>query len=417
MALALSIVGPEIRAESQQRSAPNQPKLRQIEGNWVVSGIEKVSSQHIRLNGNLILERNARLELEDCTLEIVGSGSREHLVDWRGGTLVTRDTKIGGYVREDGVPIHTVFHLFDGRWDAIDTVVQYAYGVSFNNETKGILRGTRMDAGPRPDAIIASGKADIELTDSTFPIALGIYCLAGGSTTLDLPIREQVTATFDNSNTPGVEYRMKLTRHTVPDQWFVFLRRIEMERPPCKVILRDCPRVLVSLLGHNLQGEVNLSGDLAKPLKLGNLTLSNTEKPVGISMYCLYCTGDKTDLTVHGPAIIAELMHWGGKLNMQGTPGKNDLTLLCTTLEAKGSAQMRLENVHLGRPLTWTEQETMGEANVGENAILTGSEISVNRVVLHTRDKGSISLEGVRELGPIVKRLEGGAIEMSFADN
>lgn len=417
ISLAFQVVQPLVCAASKQKEPLERKKIRQMKGDWVVSGIEKVSHSHIRLNGNLILKRDARLELEHCTLEIIGSGSREHLVDWQGGTLITRNTAIGGYVRKDGVPIHTVFHLYDGRWEAIDTIVQYAYGVSFNDKAEGILRGTRMNAGPRPDAIIASGKADIELTDSTFPIALGIYCLKGGSTTLDLPVRKPVTALFDSTNTPGVEYRMRLTRHIVPDQWFVFLRRIEMQRPPCKVILRDCPRVLVSLLGHNLQGQVNLSGDLKEPLKLGNLTLSKTEKPVGISMYCLYCTGGKTDLSVHGPAIIAELMHWGGKLKMKGTPGKNDLTLLCTTLEAKGSAKIHLENVHMGRPLTWTEQETMGEANVADNAILTGNHISTNRVVLHTRDKGQITLKNIKELGPIVKRLEGGSIRVNLAND
>ncbi|MBN2270174.1 MAG: hypothetical protein JXN61_06145, partial [Sedimentisphaerales bacterium] len=210
-----------------QVTPPERSHLHRQDGDWVVSGIRwSISNKHIRLNGNLILERNALLELENCTIEIIGSGSREHLVDWRGGTLITRNTTIGGYVRDDGVPIHTVFNLHDGRWDAFDTVIQYSYGVTFNDNTKGILRGTRITPGPRPDAIIASGKADIELVDSTFPIALGIYCLAGGSTTLDLPVRRPLTVVFDAENTPGAEYSMKLTRHTVPDQWFVFLRRI-----------------------------------------------------------------------------------------------------------------------------------------------------------------------------------------------
>jgi hypothetical protein len=379
-------------------------------GDWIVIGNEKVTGQHILLDGNLVIKKAARLELQGCTLEIIGKGSREHFVDWQGGTLVTKNVTIGGYVRPDGVPIHTVFHLYDGLWEAEDTIVQYAYGVSFHAETRGILRGIRMNAGPRPDAIIASGKADIELTDSSFPLALGVYCNKGGHAQLNLPIKKPVTTIFDGTNTPGVEYTMKLTRHIVPDMWFLFLRRMSMNMPQCTITIQHCPKVLVSLLGHNLNGQVRLSKDLSTLLKLGSTTLCKADEPVGISMYSVYCSGDKTDLTVKGPAIIAELMQWGGQLAIQGSPGKNDLMLLCTTLELKGSAKMNLQNVHLGRPLTWSDQENIGEANVGNNALLQGTDISINRVVLHTRDMGRINLDNVEELGDMIIRKEGGSI-------
>jgi hypothetical protein len=74
-------------------------------GDWTVTRVETVSDRHIRLDGNLILERDAVLTLENCTLEIIGSGSRDHLVDWRGGKLVTRNTTIGGAIREEGGPV------------------------------------------------------------------------------------------------------------------------------------------------------------------------------------------------------------------------------------------------------------------------------------------------------------------------
>lgn len=257
-----------------------QPVVR--EGDWVVTGVETVRGEHIRLNGNLILEPNAILTLEDCHLEIVGTRSREHLVDWRGGRLITRRSMVGGFVNEDGTPIHTVFHLYEGEWEAVDTTVQYAYGISFHwREGHGVLKGTRLKAGPRPDAIICSGRADITLIDCDFPIGLGIYVHKGGKTRLDLLTGVPVTAVYDaKALTPGVEWRLDLQNTTI-GHWFVFLRNIGMNNPPCEVTLGESKRLIVSLLGHNLTGEVNLSNDLVEPVRLGNLTLRRAETHPG----------------------------------------------------------------------------------------------------------------------------------------
>lgn len=412
------LVGASVAAEphaapSETTENANSPgKVIQKEGDWTIAEQVVVRDQHIVLDGNLILEREGVLELDDCTLEILGRASREHLVDWRGGRLVTRNTVIGGAV-QDGVPIHTVFHLYDGVWEACDTTIQYAYGVSFHAETRGVLRGERVRAGPRPDAIIASGKADITLVDSTFPMALGIYTNAGGKTTLDLPVGKPMDAVYDGTNLPGVEYRLSLTRHVVPYQWFVFLRRITMHRPPCEIVLQDCPRVLASLLGWNLQGELQLSNTLDQPLRIGNVMLRKADRPVAISMWSIYFDGDETDLTIRGPTRVAELMHRGGKMRVIGTPGEHDLALGCTTLEMSGSAEMSLENVHMGRPLSWTSVKAMGEVNVAGDATLTGKNVSINRVVFSTRDNGQVELHGVTEEGQIVSRQEGGPIRVN----
>lgn len=391
-------------------AAISQPKVTK-QGDWTVTDSLALRDQHIVLDGNLILERGGLLELENCTLEIVGTRSREHLIDWRGGRLVTRHTVIGGTVR-DGVPIHTVFHIYDGEWDAIDTIAQYAYGFSFHAQTRGVLRATRLKAGPRPDAVIASGRADITLEDSTFPLALGIYTNQGGRATLDLPVGEPVDRVFDRTNLPGVEYRVRLKRHVVPYQWFVFLRRIEMNKPPCEIVLRDCPRVLVSLLGWNVQGDLRLANDLQQPLRIANVTLRKADRPVRISMYSIYFGGPKTDLTIRGPARIAELMHRGGRMRFQGTDGRRDLVLGCTTLEMSDNARMELEDVHLGRPAGWQREGAMGEVNVTEQARMTGRNVSVNRVVFHTRDTGQIELRAVRETGAVTIQEEGGSISL-----
>jgi len=368
------------------------------EGDWVVTGEQTVQAQHIRLNGSLILEPNGVLTLEDCTLEIVGTRSREHVVDWRGGRLITRRSTLGGFVEEDGTPVHTVFHLYDGQWEAVDTTVQYSYGISFHwQEGRGVLKGTRLKAGPRPDAIICSGKADITLVDSDFPIALGVYVHKGGKTRLDLPAGKPITTIYDSKSlTPGVEWHLDLKNTTV-GHWFVFLRNIGMESPPCEVTLGESPRLIVSLLGHNLTGDLTLSGDLAEPVTLGNLTLRKSREFPGVSMWALYCSGDKTDLRVRGTTHICELMHSGGRLHLSGTAGRNELSIGCTTLELSGTATMTVEHVHLGRPLAWTDDATVGEANVVGNATLIGSDVSVRGVRFHTEGNGQVKINGLEK--------------------
>ncbi|MEM7313409.1 MAG: hypothetical protein AAF497_09680, partial [Planctomycetota bacterium] len=156
-------------------------------GDWTISGEETFNGKHIRINGSIFLPAGSKLTLEDCTLEIIGEYSRQHSIEWQGGTLVTKNCTVGGFVNKSGTAIHTVFHVYDGLWEATDTTVCYSYGISFHWEKgKGALRGRRLKAGPRPDAIILSGEADVELIDSDFPIGLGVYCNKGGSTELSL---------------------------------------------------------------------------------------------------------------------------------------------------------------------------------------------------------------------------------------
>lgn len=111
-----------------------------LHGDWIVEGQEVRHGEHIRLDGNLVLPSGSALTLEDCTVEITGAYSRQHIVDWKGGRLVTKNCTIGGHVNQQGVPVHTVFHLYEGTWQAEDTTVQYSYGISFHWEKgRGIL--------------------------------------------------------------------------------------------------------------------------------------------------------------------------------------------------------------------------------------------------------------------------------------
>lgn len=53
-----------------QRPAHVASTIWSPQGNWIVNGPETLRHQHVRLNGNLILQTNAVLTLEDCVLEI-----------------------------------------------------------------------------------------------------------------------------------------------------------------------------------------------------------------------------------------------------------------------------------------------------------------------------------------------------------
>ena len=364
---------------------------RRIDGDWTVTGEETVRDQRIQLNGSLVLPQGAKLILENCTLEILGDYSRQHSVEWKGGTLVTRNCTVGGFTNERGTPIHTVFHLYEGLWEATDTVVQYSYGISFHwSKGKGILRATRLKAGPRPDAIILSGEAEVTLVDSRFPIGLGVYADQGGETALDLTPGKSMTATYDRKSLlPGVNWSLSMTRTHVP-RWFLFVRQIGDWHPPAEITLSGSKDLIVSLLGHNLTGQITLSNDLARPLTVGNVTLKTADKPAGVSMYALYFSGDKTDVSVDGHSHICELMHQGGKLRIVGKADQPGISIGCTTLELSGQAQMEIRGVHLGRPLNWQDEGAIGEANVADEAALIGYDVSVRNVRFRTEGSGRV---------------------------
>jgi hypothetical protein len=390
-------------------------EVKHITGDWTVQGDTALRDQQIRLDGSLILPAGAKLTLEDCTLEITGDYSRHHCVEWKGGMLVTRNCTVGGFVNADGTPVHTVFHLHEGTWEATDTIVQYSYGISFHwAQGKGILRGTRLQAGPRPDAIILSGEADVTLVDSQFPIGLGVYVDQGGSTTLDLTPGRAVTATYDRQSLlPGVNWRLAMTNTQVP-RWFLFVRQIGGWQPPAEITLAGSQDLIVSLLGHNLTGQVTLSNSLTEPLRVGNVTLKTAGQPAGISMYAFYLSGKDSNLTVTGRSHICELMmQSGGKLKVIGTAGERQLSLGCTTLDLGGDANLELHHVHLGRPLAWQGEKEMGEATVKGSALLTGDGLSVRNVRFRTEESGRVELRDVQRHGTIAVREDGGSISIT----
>ena len=388
--------------------------IQQRSGDWKVSGEETIRDQHIRLDGKLILPEGTKLTLENCSLEITGDYSRQHSVEWEGGTLVTKNCQIGGFVSDQGNAIHTVFHIYEGVWEAIDTTVSYSYGISFHwAKGKGVLRGTRFKAGPRPDAIILSGEADVTLVDSDFPIGLGVYCDRGGKTTLNLLPGDSITAKYDRENLlPGVNWRLEISNTRV-ERWFLFLRNIGDWQQPAEVTLAASRDMIVSLFQHNLKGEITLTNDLSEPLVVGNLTLKRgTDQPAGISMYAMYFSGDETNATIRGRTHICEWMQGAGTVRVEGIEKPQDLTFGCTTLELSNNARLIANRVHFGRPMTWQAENSMGEANLKGNASLEATDISVNKVRFRAEGNAKVQIKGVERLGELMVSEEGGKIEI-----
>jgi iduronate 2-sulfatase len=396
---------------SKPSTASINPDIR--EGDWLITTHEVIKGRTQKVNGNIIIRDGGRLTLEDATLEVLGKFSREHQIKLEdNGTLITQRATLGGTANKGGAPVHTVILLHGGSWVAEDTTIQYSYGVNCAYDKPSRLHAVRLHAGPRPDAVIVSGQADVTLIDSDFPLAISVYAKNGGKARLDLPVKTPITRTFDSSNLPGVKYKLKLERFTVPDHWFVFVFDINQDHPPLDLEFGDCPKFLASLLGHNIQSQLTLSSDLAEPLKYGNLTMSRAEgsKP-NISMWNIYAGGEKTDVTIQGTGFIAELMHSGGQMKLIGE-GDHALQLGCTTLDLNNAAHLDLENVHLGRPLNWKPEKAKGEASINGSAQLTGRNLSINNVTFHTRQSGSVTLDEVTGANSAEQREEGGKITL-----
>lgn len=291
---------------------------------------------------------------------------------------------------------------------ATDTTVQYCYGVTFSwKDTEvGVLRGKRFNAGPSPDSIIIIGKADVVLEDSSFPLALGLYTEKGGQVTLDLPINEPLTRTFDGSALLGAEkYKAVLKNVTVP-HWFVMVRNIWPNNPPCEIVLDRCESLLLSLLGHGVTGEVYLDREMDRPVEIMNVTVRKGRGPLNLHM-CggIYLSGPDNDLTLRGTMPLAETMLWGGRLRMEGTE-EQPFYAGCTTMDVHGKGHLTLKNVTLGQP------KGNGQIIVRGNAVVEGEDLTLGRLILRTEEEGRIQLSGYQPTGRLTFEMDGGAIQL-----
>jgi hypothetical protein len=283
------------------------------------------------------------------------------------------------------------------------------------------------------------GKGDVELSDSTYMIALNLP-MRGGKATLDLPNGVPITRTFDGSSLPGVGFQLKLKNVTVPDFWFVFFKEVSMQGKPTEITLRSCRNLLPSIMGTDLTGEFTLSQGLEQPLRIGNLTLRRAgDSPVDVLAMGLYLSGTKNNLVINGPIVICELMMFnGGQVTLKGTKNTFDATCTATTMDLHGSAKVELINARLG-PLStqqWIEMISarsglplqygplpegdphaamIGQVTVGDQAQLVGRDVSLGRLRLITRKDGFMRFDRYAATDIIDKTPDGGKIEFGTA--
>jgi hypothetical protein len=320
---------------------------------------------------------------------------------------------------QKGVAQQANFHLDDGLWTAADTTVQYTYGIQFSYETVGRLRATRLKQGPNPDSIIMAGKGDVELTDSTYMIAMNLQ-MRGDKGTLDLPNDVPITRTIDESNMPGITFQLKLKNVTVPDFWFIFFNDVSMTGKPTEITLKNCKKFLPSITGTDLTGEVTLSKGLERPLRIGNLTVRREgTNPVNAFALGLYLSGKKNNLVLNGPIVICELMMFdAGQVTFKGTENTFDAACSATTLDLHGSSRVELINARLGRPFQYgpiskvdNPASVIGQVTVGDQAQLVGRNISLGRLRLITQKNGTMRFGPYATTDTIDRTQDGGTIE------
>jgi hypothetical protein len=389
---------------------------------------------HYKIHGDLVLAKGGTLEAENCTIELMNTYARQYRYLWQGGTLVTNNCTIGG-TRTEKFIAHCNLNVRDGQWLATDTTIRFCYGVQFDGKTVGRIVGTRLKAGPHPDAIIMSGKGDVTLTDSQFPIALTVFAdKEPGSTVLDMPVDTPITRTYDGSNLPGAEYSLKMVNSSAKS-WFLFVRKISMKGPPTEIAFRDCPKILPAIMGNDLTGTVNLptikGGLLSEPVRIGNVTFKTLDRPVGITGWGLYLKGEKTNLKVTGPTRIAELMLSEGSVELVGTEGTYDAVTSASTIEVgkKGEQGFQLMNADPGQPSGTTSiagenaRLLIRNAEVGDPYRNNRGQITahgkgkveiinskLNNLLLMTKGAGAIDLRQVEKVGTVTTRPDGGAI-------
>ncbi len=91
-----------------------------IEGDLHISTPVTWQGGEYLIKGHLYIDEGGRLEAADCTIALDCFYSREFCVRFRGGTLITRNVRIGGRYK-DGKVYHCNFEIDNGLWDSEDT--------------------------------------------------------------------------------------------------------------------------------------------------------------------------------------------------------------------------------------------------------------------------------------------------------
>ena len=376
------------------------------------------------IHGNVVLHPGGELIVEDATVSLMCTYTRQFCCRCLGGQLVTRRVTIGGAMHA-GVAYQTCFEIQSGTWESEDTTIRYSSGVCMGWQGLSVrFHATRLRKGPHPDSIIMScAPADVVLRDSEFDISLAASAAGGGHGQLELPVHQPISRVFDDTNLPGVQYRLELVNTTV-SLWWIFLSGVSNTGPPTEIVLGECPLLIPSVLAHNLQGTFSLPAPWPVPasaltqVTFGNLTLRTTGRTVRTWCWGLYLSGEKTDAVLQGQTSICELFLSEGRLVVAGDAGTYNSANACTTVEvgqrsvmgveAAGDSslpkdgkrtELVLSNAALGRFAVG--DEIVGQITAHRNGTVRIEHARCAALKLLTKDNGTIALSDVVEQGHI----------------
>ncbi len=244
--------------------------------------------------------------------------------------MYTRRAIIGG-CKQDGAIRQINLQLTEGEWIAEDTMVQYVYGTVFGWHTVGRLRARNLMMGENPDSVIMSGRGDVVLEHSTYPISLSAYVWNGGDGRLELRRDRPLNARYDARNVPGAPWRLTLKEVRVPT-WWLFAMGARDTAPPCRLAI-DADTLIPSIGGTDLRGAWRLPYSIQDPVRTANVTWMRSGGPITTWGWGVYLNG-ASRVTVEGPSNICESMLGDASwLTLRGANGEQPTKLQCTTTE------------------------------------------------------------------------------------
>ena len=123
-----------------------------------------------------------------------------------------------------------------------------------------------------------------------------------------------------------------------------------------------------------------------------------------------YLTGEKTDVLVSGRTRLNEVMIWGGKMQIVGTPGTHDVVSSCTSFDVHHQAELKISNARLGIPAEWRNWKGRGQITVSEEARLIADHCNLHKIQLLTNDRGSMTFAASTPAEEVVLQQRGGPI-------
>jgi hypothetical protein len=163
-------------------------------------------------------------------------------------------------------------------------------------------------------------------------------------------------------------------------------------------------------MGHNLSGSIPFAVNLEQPFRAGCVTMRRATEALKVDSMSYYLTGEKTDVLVPGPTRLNEVMVWGGRLQIVGTPGTHDVVSSCTSFDVHRQAELTISNARLGIPAEWPNWKGRGQITVSDDARLIADHCDLHKIQLLTNDRGSMTFTASTPAEEVVLQQRGGPI-------